>query len=355
MTSTFKFFPPDDITTVRSVLYEAVPITGTIVSGTYSDLNIKNYAATGMFQSVYDYPFLSSSANHIFDLTVGYSSDSALSGVVADTSRVQIQKKINIYNQMAQVLVGYDATGSIRKFDQDGSLETGAKMSEVLFINLARLLTKDEVKKQSFSLSVFTGSYVTGPSGSLTIQDHGASTTYKVNSPAGEYGILYTSSVNPGVALAGNDGVGLIYYQAGVVVLTASIFDGGPALNGYFGTPEYSQSTINNYLISGSISGACDGIRNRLSNLSFNNTTEINSTIYFCEAHANEFNYSANPTYLTASKIRVKENATENPHSYITTVGLYSANKELLATAKLSQPIKKTVSDRINFKVRLDY
>ena len=250
---------------------------------------------------------------------------------------------------MAQIVVGYDSTGSIRKFDRDGSLEGGTKLNEVLFINLARLLTKDEIKKQSFSLSVLTGSTVLSPADLLTIQDHNASTTYKVNSPAGEYGILYTSSAATNI----ESGVGLVYYQAGVVVLTASIFDGDTA--GYFGTSTYSQSTINDYLASGSISGACDGLRNRLANLSFNNTTEINSTIYFCEAHAKEYNYSANPTYLSASKIRVKENSFENPVSYITTVGLYSADKELLAVAKLSQPIKKTPTDRINFKVRLDY
>ena len=49
---------------------KAIPITGTITTGTYNDLNIKNYSH-GMFQSVYDYPYLSSSANHIFDITAG--------------------------------------------------------------------------------------------------------------------------------------------------------------------------------------------------------------------------------------------------------------------------------------------
>ena len=95
MTTTFKFFPPDDISVARSILHEAVPVTGTIVSGTYSDLNIKNYAGTGMFQSVYDYPFLSSSANHIFDLTVGYAVDSGLSAsaVAGASDCEQIHKK----------------------------------------------------------------------------------------------------------------------------------------------------------------------------------------------------------------------------------------------------------------------
>ena len=60
--------PTTDVATTRTLLHEVIPLTGTIVSGTYgtfpNDENIKNYAH-GMFQSVYDYPYLSSSANHI--------------------------------------------------------------------------------------------------------------------------------------------------------------------------------------------------------------------------------------------------------------------------------------------------
>ena len=63
------------------------------------------------------------------------------------------------------------------------------------------------------------------------------------------------------------------------------------------------------------------------------NTTELNSTVYFCRINNNEYNYSANPTYLSESKIRVKNNQIDAPVSYITTVGLYSPDKELLAVA----------------------
>ena len=97
MATTFKTLILDkDVANTRTLLHEAIPLTGTIVSGTYADENIKNYAH-GMFQSVYDYPYLSSSANHIFDLTVGYASGSALNTATS----VQNTKKINIYNQMA--------------------------------------------------------------------------------------------------------------------------------------------------------------------------------------------------------------------------------------------------------------
>ena len=48
--------------------------------------------------------------------------------------------------------------------------------------------------------------------------------------------------------------------------------------------------------------------KNRIQNISFHNTTELNSSIFFCRAHHNEFNYSSNPTYLSGSRIIVKNN-----------------------------------------------
>ena len=89
--------------------------------------------------------------------------------------------------------------------------------------------------------------------------------------------------------------------------------------------------------------------------MSFNNTTELNSTVHFCRVDNKDFNYSANPTYLTASKIRVKEGVTDPPISYITTVGLYSPDNQLLAVAKLSEPLKKDPTEELVLRVRLDY
>lgn len=359
MATTFKTLTNNDVTSTRTLLHEAIPITGTIVSGTYDESaaatsNIKNYSH-GLFQSVYDYPYLSSSANQIFDISVGYSSDSSLSGTSA--GHIQNAKKINLYNQMAQVLVGFDQSGNIQNFDRDGDIAAGGdKIKEAIFINFARLLTKDEIKKESFIAKVLTGSTTSAPSDVLTISDYGASTAYKINSPAGEYGVLYTAS-----AAEAGTGVGLIFYQAGVAVLTSSIFsfEGAGATFCDFGSPaEFKTAGENGVeasLTGSAISASADGFRNRLQNIQFNNTTELNSTIYFCRANHNDFNYSSNPTYLEDSKLRVKNNSTDSPVSYITTVGLYSADNELLAVAKLSEPIKKTPETELTLRVRLDY
>ena len=339
MATTFKNLTTNDIVSTRTLLNEAIPLTGTLLSGTYNDENIKEYSH-GMFQSVYDYPYLSSSANHIVDLTMGYSADSNLSGTVS----TQNSKKINIYNQMAQMLVGYDATGSIMKFDEDGNIAAGgAKLSEVFFFNFSRLLVKDEIKKGSFSVSFMTGAYSSPSAGSsFIINDQGAENDYRINSPAGEYGVLYRNGTT--------SSYGLIYYQAGVAVVTASLFNAA-----FYGTGSAGVAARNAVLSGSTIDVNMDTLRRRISNISFNNTTELNSTVYFCRAAHNDFNYSSNPTYLSSSKMVVKNTSTDVPVSYITTIGLYSADNELLAVAKTSEPLKKDPTNELTLRVRLDY
>jgi hypothetical protein len=340
-----QFNPSQDVTTTKTLLHEVIPITGSILSGTYGTFpnegNIKNYSH-GMFQSVYDYPYLSSSANHIIDITVGYDEDSGLSG-----SGTQNAKKINLYNQYAQVLLGYTGSeaDSVRKFENDLNLDQTGSMKEVLFLNLSRLITKDQIKKGSFQLSIGTGSTFADPfaGGALTLYDANANDTGGTAPvQGGDYGSLFTNSSGTG------DSVGNVFYQAGIVVLTASVFGGSSEMDS-------SARTIDDLLTGSAISASCDAIRHRISNLTFNNTTEINSKIYFCRAPFNRFNYSANPTYTSGSKIVTKNVAADTPVAYITTIGLYSSSGELLATAKLSEPLRKDPTNELTLRVRLDY
>ena len=145
-----------DITTTRTFLHEVIPITGTILSATYGTFpdenNIKNYTH-GMFQSVYDYPTLSSSANHIFDISCGYSATSPLSASTA----TQNSKKINMYNLHAQTLLGFtgsttSSTATLRVFENDLVLDQAGTMKECFFLDFSRLLVKDEIKKNTFNL-----------------------------------------------------------------------------------------------------------------------------------------------------------------------------------------------------------
>tara|TARA_Y100000310_G_scaffold34772_1_gene32932 strand:- start:1993 stop:3168 length:1176 start_codon:yes stop_codon:yes gene_type:complete len=378
-----------DVTTTKTLLYESIPLTGAISSGTYSDNNIKNYSHA-QFQSVYDYPYLSSSANHIFDVTMGYDEGSDLSGAAA----VQNSKKINMYNQMSQVLLGYTGSdNTVRKFELDLAMDEIGECKAGWFINLSRLITKDQIKKGSFSIELGTASYDaanafsnpfadrgTGDNATVTLTDASASDTGgTTNTFGGDYGILFSNRTGSwaatgqtGSAFTSKEAVGVIFYQAGVVFLSTASFTGSlrqtthpsqapqgdtprAPINFHYYRDKNHYQTIAQTMTGSNITGSCDELRRRIKNISFNNTTEINSTIYFCRVPHNKYNHSSNPTYLSSSQIRVKSLSTDTPIAYITTIGLYNSSNQLLATAKLSEPLRKDPSNEITLRVRLDY
>jgi hypothetical protein len=373
MSTTYKTFLDDDVVSTKTLLHENIPITGSIVSSSvYLTSSIKSFTH-GMFQSVYDYPYLSSSANQLFDMSVGQAVGSpGSSSLSIDTFA---KKKINIYNQMAQVLVGYDTTGSILKFDRDGnSATTTDNYYSMYFLNFSRLLVKDEIKKGTFDMRIGAASSSATPFTSVVrVYDASGSSNYLVNSPAGEYGILYAENYT-GTPLASgqtNKRVGFVFYQAGVVALSTGLFTNSGTTSILTSMSGNQQGQLaqginmsaNNSLTydvqkmfqSGTIEQTNAGLRSRIQNITFNNTTELNSAIHFCRVSHNDFNYSSNPTYLSSSKLVVKDKSTDSPVSYFTTVGLYSPDNELLAVAKLSEPLKKDPTQEMILRVRLDY
>jgi hypothetical protein len=93
--------------------------------------------------------------------------------------------------------------------------------------------------------------------------------------------------------------------------------------------------------------------------ITFQNTTNINSTLMFCELDADEFNYSSNPTYTDSNNrivvIDAGQEEVQTSFSFITGIGLYDANSNLLASAKVSRPIEKNNERKLTLRVRLDY
>jgi len=91
-------------------------------------------------------------------------------------------------------------------------------------------------------------------------------------------------------------------------------------------------------------------------NISFKNNHIIYETEIRCNIGENEFNYSQNPTLQTGSFGNLKEFALDdNFQPYVTTVGLYNDNNELLAVAKLSKPLKKDFNKELLIRVSLQF
>jgi hypothetical protein len=95
----------------------------------------------------------------------------------------------------------------------------------------------------------------------------------------------------------------------------------------------------------------------RIGKFYMNFQESVTSNFAFIRARNAEFNYSCNPTFFRSGSngTVLYPDLAQNPQVFITTVGLYNDNNELLAVAKLSKPIKKDFTKEALIRVKLDF
>ena len=77
---------------------------------------------------------------------------------------------------------------------------------------------------------------------------------------------------------------------------------------------------------------------------------------YFCRVKSTEYNFSANPTFVSGSKNKLRNlDMHGNPQTFITGLGLYNSAGQLLAVSSLSKPLKKNFASEATIKVKLTY
>ena len=139
--------------------------------------------------------------------------------------------------------------------------------------------------------------------------------------------------------------VGTIFYDTGTMV-----FHGGSTDDTNF------LASVNSGFQFATNSTTTTGGTIAISKLSFTSLNLIKRTMFFTRAFNKEVNYTNNPTSTSnAVDGTISANLTGNPLTFITTVGLYNQNNELLAVAKTSPPVKKDFSTEKIFNIRLQY
>ena len=305
----------------------------------------------------------STSAVRYFDVTVGRHPDTS-----GDNTSQGLMEKV--YTEMAKVLLGTDVSGNILNFAFDSDVDASNNpMYNAYFLNFSRDYFKDEFKKGSFNLN-FSCSLCTAS----LVDKSGSAEVTASSCPVGEYARLFISGADTNLQVVDYNRVqGLLFYQAGIAVVSPTVFaKSGSNLYVSSNTnftdnqrgiwsaiPNASGSTMVDQSIlssSANLQTASYSLYANIQTASFSSVTEMHSTLYFCRLFNNEFNYSSNPTYLTNSQIYVKNgDPLSLPISYITTIGLYSEDDQLLAVAKLSEPIKKTPEVEAIIRTRLDF
>jgi hypothetical protein len=357
----------------------------------------------------------------MFDITVGlyasggivtgspgYSVDSAGKLIFAGNT-LMMREKVQIYNQMAQALLGDSSAQFTSPFT---GATTNDYIDAALFLPFKRLFARDKIKPETFAMKVFSTAAFDGSQLATTFEQsvRNARVGPNLEAPIAFNPIIITdagATANPEYTFGGTVGnlvnasntaekVGLLFYDYGVAVLDIEkVFWGNQHMSGVISavtsaaTPLAAGTTLIGanpswYTAAGAsvvgnasasfvpdfmVSGSIDDIVNHIASVrfgsgsdttvTFQNVTTINSTLVFCEAAADEFNYSSNPTFTDDDgRIVVIDSGAEDTQksfTFITTIGLYDAADNLLAVAKLSRPVEKNDEKKLTFRVRLDY
>jgi hypothetical protein len=169
---------------------------------------------------------------------------------------------------------------------------------------------------------------------------------------SGSYGTatnspLISGAPGKGYTLTGSYGkflpdVGLILLNPSA--LKASTDKGGLGMGLYTGTALNNQNSTELYktIVSGS-------------SFMLSSQETISSDYVFVRIKNSEYNYTTNPSFITSSGALLYSNYIYSPQTYITTVGMYNNNNELLAVAKLSRPLVKDFTKEALIRVKLDW
>ena len=83
---------------------------------------------------------------------------------------------------------------------------------------------------------------------------------------------------------------------------------------------------------------------------------DITSAHYFCRIKNGDYNFSTNPTFTFTGSGQLRHaSMVRDPQVYVTTVGMYNDENELVATAKLSKPLLKNFTREALIKVKLEF
>ena len=259
-----------------------------------------------------------------------------------------------VYGQWQDLVIG----------DENTNFVFGAvTASEFFAISLERARYKEKILLGSLTLRVSGGlntiSLTDNSAYVSSVQFSGAGRVFQLIS--GSAGVRFTGSATTVDGYSLNSGsYGWLLPDIGAIILnplalSAPLAGGGAGLTYSGSATGFATSSINELpfitmfkAISGSGAGAAT--------FRLNSEETISSNYIFVKPRSSEFNYSENPSFISGSTGEVLYSQFINsPQTYITTVGLYNDNNELLAVAKLSRPLPKDFTKEALVRVKLDF
>lgn len=296
-----------------------------------------------------------------------------------------------IYKQLASLLLEETEVSGGFKIASNGSsdhlgsaITTGMRDDSVYAIIGKRSKFKDRMNKKAWTL-VLSGSRdlsddsLYGQGVKLHLTDDSKDVA-AVATPGGPRYNIVSGALGVAETPASSKTYGFFYPEMGIMLFSGymmssslpgsgswltstaadTVFQANPGDEDYSGEPSGSGLAVND------ISNKNDNnalkfvncMRRMSSATTFRLRSEEDQTQenYFCRIKATEYNFSANPTFVSGSKNKLRNtDMFGNPQTFITGVGLYNSAGQLLAIAKLSSPLKKNFASEATIKVKLTY
>ena len=340
LSGAFKLFDAnnDVVKNIKSTISSGIWSGGSGTLAAYYTQSAQSSSLGDYYYDIYKTsPLTDSEAEVQFSITYGHLEGSGSMGTAGAATGNRATAAIHA--QLVNLLLG----PNVDRFTYAG--DTSSK--EFYAISLKRARMREKVDPGNWELWLDAGANL------VKLIDDSKATTNPSSGVGGRVFNVVSGSIQTGTAVTktaaasqAGGGIGLFYPDVGLIVLNADQMD---SLVADITTVTTSNTLGANVprLFNSIVQGAKFQARRE---------ERLSSTHFFCRAGNKEFNFSNNPTFFTASDgTFTQPTFFKDPKTYITTVGLYNDSNELLAVAKLSQPVLKSYSREALIKVKLDF
>lgn len=316
------------------------------------------------YLNVYDAPSTASNSDIYYAIAYGHYAGSGSSTFDQNTSNGSLLYPTKaIYNQYRNLLLSPGDMKFSFATSSATSNQTAIDSDDIYVINFKTTKFKDRLDPGQFEITL-SGSLSTG----ISIIDDSRDNPNTTTETGGKRYNLIRGTISGGAEKTRNyEGIGSMYPDLGIVILNPSVIQSlVGSVNGYSlsdpttqwsGQFERMPAVLFDSIRMGSVSIGKE-MKARV-------TEYVPARHFFVRVKNQEFNYSNNPTFvITANdkpassqdigKLRFADFSTD-PKVYVTSIGLYNESNDLVAVAKLSQPVLKDFQNEALIRIRLDF
>ena len=275
--------------------------------------------------------------------SVAYADKKGSGSLFFNTSVTSSSPSQTIYGQYRNLVQG----------DEETDFTFGTITSEHFYaISIDRARYKEALLPGTLALKL----HVSASGAEITLTDNSQVVTTTTFTDAGRVfelvsgsqGTVY-STLNSNGYSANSGSYGKLLPDIGVLLINGNALD-APAVSGGL-----ALATNRSANTAGANPGKFYDLLTLSGSFRIQSEETITSNFVFVRSRNNEFNYSTNPSLITGSGELRHNVMIDTPQSYITAVGLYNDNNDLLAVAKLSRPLVKDFTKEALVRIKLDY